>query len=273
MNALLGADGITGLLFSGDAIVPLLLATAVWELLFPEHRDTKEAFARRWFCNYSLMAMSVTLNTLLAPSLAFVTNLALARSPLRWAPGDLGFWLHFAYALLALDLLTYAVHRMFHTVPALWRLHALHHSDVALDVSTTVRHHPGEAVVTAVVLGIGGAFLGASVIEVVAYGVLENVVQLLGHADIRLPGLVEKLANSIFVTPKFHRIHHSSRRIETDSNYGQVFAFWDKIFRSYGGSADESRGTIEYGLRDFRDIRSQRLDQVLLLPIHIKRPD
>lgn len=272
MNTLLGVDGISGVLFSGDAIVPLLLVVALWELLFPEHADTKP-FARRWISNYSLMAISVTLNTLLAPGLAFLTDLALSRSPLRWAPGELGFWLHFAYALLVLDLLTYAVHRMFHAVPAFWRLHALHHSDVSLDVSTTVRHHPAEAVVTAVVLGVGGALLGGSAIEVVVYGIIENVVQLLGHADIRLPRFLERVTSAIFVTPKFHRIHHSSRRSETDSNYGQVFAFWDKLFRSYGGSADEIRGSIEYGLREFRDSRSQRLDQALLLPIHIRRPD
>ena len=272
MSALLDSDGISGVLFSGDAIVPLLLAVALWELFFPEHKDSKP-FARRWISNYSLMAISVALNTLLAPALAFVTDLVLARSPLHWAPGDLAFWLHFAYALLVLDLLTYAVHRMFHTVPALWRLHALHHSDVALDVSTTVRHHPAEAVVTAFVVGVGGALLGCSAIEVAAYGVVENIVQLLGHADIRLPRLVENVTRAIFVTPRFHRIHHSSRRSETDSNYGQVFAFWDKLFRSYGGSADEHRGAIQYGLSEFRDAQSQRLDQALLLPIHVKRSD
>ena len=272
MNALLGDHGIADVLFSGGALVPLLLGVALWELLVPEHKDP-QPFARRWISNYALMAISVALNMLLAPSLAFLTNLVLARSPLRWAPGELGFWIHFAYALLVLDLLTYGVHRTFHAVPALWRLHALHHSDVALDVSTTVRHHPGEAVVTALVVGVGGAVLGCSAIEVVAYGVLENIVQVLGHADVRLPGFVERATHAIFVTPKFHRIHHSSKRSETDSNYGQVFAFWDKLFRSYGGSADENRGAVEYGLQDFRDARSQRIDQVLLLPMHIKRPD
>jgi sterol desaturase/sphingolipid hydroxylase (fatty acid hydroxylase superfamily) len=272
MNALLGAHGISDILFSGGAIVPLLLGAALWELMFPEHSDV-QPFVRRWISNYSLMAMSVALNTLLAPSLAFLTNLVLARSPLRWAPGQFGFWIHLAYALLVLDALTYAVHRTFHAVPALWRLHALYHSDVSLDVSTTVRHHPGEAVVTALVVGVGGAVLGCSAIEVVVYGVLENVVQLLGHADVRLPGFVERLTRRIFVTPKFHRIHHSSRRSETDSNYGQVFAFWDSLFGSYGGSADEGRGPIEYGLQHFRDARSQRLDQTLLLPFQVGRPD
>jgi sterol desaturase/sphingolipid hydroxylase (fatty acid hydroxylase superfamily) len=272
VSALLDGHRLSDILFSGGAIVPLLLGVAFWEVLVPEHEDSPP-FARRWISNYSLMAFSVALNTLLAPGLAFLTNLVLARSPLRWAPGELGFWLHFAYALLVLDLFTYAVHRLFHAVPALWRLHALHHSDVALDVSSTVRHHPAEAVVTALVIGVGGAVLGCSAIEVVAYGVVENVIQLLGHADISLPRFIERSTRAIVVTPQFHRIHHSSLRPETDSNYGQVFAFWDRLFGSFSGFADAGRGVVEFGLRDFRDPTAQRLDQVLLLPLRVRRPD
>jgi sterol desaturase/sphingolipid hydroxylase (fatty acid hydroxylase superfamily) len=272
VSALWDGQTVSGILFSGGAVVPLLLGVATWELIFPEHKDT-QPFARRWISNYSLMALSVALNTFLAPGVAFLTNLVLARSPLRWAPGEFGFWLHLAYALLVLDLFTYAVHRTFHAVPALWRLHALHHSDVGLDVSTTVRHHPAEAVVTALVVGVGGAVLGCSAIEVVVYGVLENIIQLLGHADIKLLPVIERMTQAIFVTPQFHRIHHSSLRPETDSNYGQVFAFWDRLFGSFSGLADERRGPVEFGLRDFRDPNAQRLDQALLLPFRIKRQD
>ena len=71
----------------------------------------------------------------------------------------------------------------------------------------------------------------------------------------------------------FHRIHHSSRRVETDSNYGQVFAFWDRLFGTYGGTANDSRGAVDFGLTEFRDDRSQRLDQLLLMPLHVIRRD
>jgi len=253
-------------------MVPLLLAVATWELIFPEHKEVAP-FARRWTSNYALFAIAVGLTALLAPSLAFVTNIVLERSPLRWQPGALGFWIHLAFACVLLDLLTYAVHRLMHAMPWLWRLHALHHSDVSLDVSTTVRHHPAEAIFTAVVVGIGGAVLGCSAVEVAAYGVIENVVQLVGHADIRLPKLVESAVRNLFVTPNFHRIHHSSRKSETDSNYGQVFAFWDRLFGSYSGYANGERGEVEYGLTQLRDAQSQRLDQTLLLPIRLKVPD
>lgn len=272
MSTLWDGHNISDILFSGGAIVPLLLGVALLELVVPEHKDT-QPFMRRWISNYSLMAVSVALATLLAPALAYVTNIVLARSPLNWAPGELGFWIHLAYAILLLDLLSYAVHRTLHAALPLWRLHALHHSDISLDVSTTVRHHPGETIFSAFVLGIGGAALGCSALEVAVYGVLENVVQLVGHADIRLPTWMARANRWVFVTPQFHRIHHSSNRQQTDSNYGQVFAFWDKVFGSFGGYADEARGPVEFGLRDFRDPTSQRLDQVLLLPFHIRRRD
>jgi len=88
-----------------------------------------------------------------------------------------------------------------------------------------------------------------------------------------LPGWLKRANRLLFVTPQFHRVHHSSSRLETDSNYGQVFAFWDKLFGSFGGFADASRGPVEYGLRDFRDEVSQRLDQTLLLPFRVRRRD
>lgn len=272
MSALWDGHRFSDILFSGDAIVPLLLGVALLELVVPEHRD-QSPFLRRWISNYLLMAIVVAINALLAPALAFITNLILARSPLNWAPGELGFWIHLAYACLLLDLLSYAVHRLFHSALPLWRLHALHHSDVSLDVSTTVRHHPGEAVVTAIVMGIGGAALGCSAFEVAAYGVIENVVQLVGHADIHLPDWLSRANRWLLVTPQFHRIHHSSSRPETDSNYGQVFAFWDKLFGTFGGFADDRRGPVEFGLQDFRDPASQRLDQTLLLPFRVRRRD
>jgi sterol desaturase/sphingolipid hydroxylase (fatty acid hydroxylase superfamily) len=241
-------------------------------VLLPEHKES-HPFAQRWANNYSLLAISVALSVVIAPSLAFATNTLLERSPIRWFPGEFGFWPHLLFACLILDVLNYAMHRAEHALPLLWRLHALHHTDVLLDVSTTVRHHPLEDIITAVIVGVGGALLGCSTVEVAAYGVMETAVQLMGHADVRLPRIVERLARGIFVTPKFHRVHHSSKRAETDSNYGQVFAFWDKLFGSYGGYADDKRGAIEFGLKEFRDRRSQRLDQLLLLPLHAVRPD
>lgn len=266
------SQGIADIVSSGGGIVPFLLCVALWEVFLPAQKEI-HPFASRWISNFSLFAISVALSVVLAPSLAFFTNAVLDHSPLRWSPGELGFWLHLLFAILVLDALIYAVHRSLHAFPILWRLHALHHSDVSLDVSTTVRHHPLEAIVTAVIVGIGGALLGCSAVEVAAFGVLENVVQLVGHASVRLPHTLEYVTRELFVTPKFHRIHHSSERDETDSNYGQVFAFWDRLFGTYGGYADDKRGAVEFGLKEFRDSRSQRLDQLLLLPVHALRYD
>jgi len=262
------ADGfrLIDILGSGGAIAPSLLCVAAWEMIWPEHKAA-DPFLRRWLGNFLLFAISVVLTTLLAPSLALITNAVLERSLFRWAPGEAGFWLHLALAFLVLDALNYVLHRAMHAVPLLWRLHALHHTDLALDVSTTIRHHPLEAVFTAAIIGVAGAVLGCSAFEVAVYGIVETLVQLIGHADVRLANPLDRALGTVFVTPRFHRIHHSSARAETDSNYGQVLAFWDRLFGTLGGYADESRGTIEYGLKSFRDSRSQRLDQLLLLPV------
>lgn len=269
--ALSDGVGVFNALTSGGAIGPSLLLVALWEVFWPEHEHARP-FGWRWTNNFSLFAMSLASTALLTPGLAFVTNVVLERSPLQSQPAEFGFWLHLIYACLALDALNYLLHRAMHQIPILWRLHSLHHSDVSLDVSTTVRHHPLEAIVTAVLIGIAGALLGCSTSEVAVYAVLEIVVQLVGHADVRLPRFLEAILSGTLVTPKFHRIHHSSEKMETDSNYGQVFAFWDVMFGTRSGFADETRGAIEYGLKKFRDAKSQRLDQLLLLPAHLFTP-
>ena len=267
-----GDLSFVNLIGSGGAIAPSLLAVALWEMLWPEHKSIVP-FLLRWVSNFSLFAVSLGLTALLAPTLAFITNSALEHSPLRWAPGQFGFWMHLAYACLVLDGLNYALHRAMHQIPLLWRLHALHHTDVSLDVSTMVRHHPLEAIVAAFFIGVLGALLGCSALEVAFYGVLETGVQVLGHADVRLPSWLKRVSHTILVTPAFHRIHHSSESVETDSNYGQAFAFWDRLFGSCGGYADDTRGAVEFGLKMFRDDQSQRFDQLLLLPLKVGRAD
>ncbi len=272
MIALADTFAIFSTLSSGAAIGPSLLAVALWELFWPEHRNALP-FLSRWVSNFSLFVLSLACTALLTPSLTWLTNMVLERSPLRWAPGEFGFWLHLVYACLVLDALNYVLHRAMHKFPMLWRLHALHHTDVSLDVSTTVRHHPLEAIVTASIMGIAGALLGCSAAEVAVYAVLETVVQLVAHADVRLPRFLESAVERILVTPKFHRMHHSSEASETDSNYGQVFAFWDGLLGTSSGLAEGARAAIEFGLKKFRDSRSQRLDQLLLLPVHIFDPN
>jgi sterol desaturase/sphingolipid hydroxylase (fatty acid hydroxylase superfamily) len=268
------ADGIAlfGALTSGGAIGPSLITVALWELLWPDHKSASH-FLARWTSNFSLFVLSLACTAIVTPSLILLANIVLQHSPAQWATGGLGAWLHLAYACLVLDGLNYALHRAMHQLPLLWRLHALHHSDVSLDVSTTVRHHPLEALVTAVIMGTSGALMGCAASEVAVYAVLETAVQLVAHADVRLPRLLELYAGGFIVTPNFHRLHHSSDKVETDSNYGQVFAFWDRLFGTSNGLAESSRGAIEFGLKKFRDDRSQRLDRLLLLPANIFNPD
>src|SRR5262249_28606853 len=135
-----------------------------------------------------------------------------------------------ALAVIVLDLLDYTLHRLAHRVGWLWRLHRVHHSDTELDVTTTLRHHPLEGIPSALLIGGGGRPLGFTPEEFAFFAALVLLVQLVAHGTLRLPSSVEACLAPVLVTPGFHPLHHSRRRAETDSNYGQIFSVWDRLF-------------------------------------------
>ena len=172
--------------------------------------------------------------------------------------------LHLVCGVVALDLLNYALHRLYHNVRGLWRLHAVHHSDPGLDITTTLRHHPLEALLNATAFAGVALVIGITPTEVLVYGWLAWAVQFPAHANIELPPRLAAMLQRILVTPAFHQVHHSRLQPETDSNYGEVFAFWDTLFRS---ARHRGAAPIVYGLDSFRDARSQSLPRLLAQPL------
>jgi sterol desaturase/sphingolipid hydroxylase (fatty acid hydroxylase superfamily) len=167
---------------------------------------------------------------------------------------------------LILDLFGYASHRLLHGVPALWRLHHVHHSDIDIDFTTTVRHHPAEALLTIVaVFGIT-IFAGVSPESVVLYQVVATVFDFASHGNMRLPPGADAWIRSIVVTPDMHLVHHSAWKRETDSNYGTVFSVWDRLFGSYVANPAKGVSAMTIGLEYRREPQNQRLDQVLVSP-------
>ena len=168
--------------------------------------------------------------------------------------------------LLARSFGQYAFHFISHKNALLWRLHRVHHCDAHLDATSALRNHPLELIAsTAFVLPIILIF-GLSPVVLAAFEAVEAIVNMLTHANIRIPDAVERLARPLFVTPALHRLHHSAFQAETDSNYGNVFSFWDRLFGTYRGDARGSGASFRFGLDDVSRERAANFAWQLKLP-------
>lgn len=250
-----------GLSIAGILAPVTFVGVAAWEWWRPGWQPTAPA-GPRWFANLSLYGLREAAAIALMPW--FAATVADRLPPLWPAPESMpGAVLHAVIVVALLDLAYYFLHRMLHATPWLWRLHAIHHSDLDLDVTTTVRHHPFEALPLLAVIGIAAALLGATPAELAGFGVLAFAVQLLAHANIALPRRVERAIAPLLVTPAFHRQHHSRDTQVCHANYGEVFALWDRLFGTAARAPAESR---VFGVAEYLAPRFQRLGGMLLQP-------
>ncbi len=179
-------------------------------------------------------------------------------------------WFRVPIALLLFDVWTYGWHRAVHRVPVLWRFHRMHHSDPQMDVTTANRFHPGEILASSVLRLAVIPLLGLRFGEVVLYETLLQFLVQLQHANVALPASLEKPMRALFITPILHKIHHSRDQPETDSNYGSLFSFWDRLFRSYRLRSDP--GGIRFGLHGHDDPGHQTLGALWNTPWTKARP-
>ncbi|EDL48363.1 sterol desaturase family protein [Erythrobacter sp. SD-21] len=248
----LGAFGAMALVFALFALVEWL-------------RPAREApRGHRWVTNLALFALDTLAVRLIVP-LLMIGSAALAAER-GWGllnQFELPSWAGGAMAILALDLALYVQHWATHRVPLLWRLHKVHHSDPAFDVTTAARFHPFEIVLSmgfkmAVVVALGLPVWG-----VFAFELVFNLATLFTHANFALPRGLERPVRALLVTPDMHRIHHSAIQRETDSNYGTLLSGWDRLFGTYTRKAG---GQLTIGLEEYQDTRPHKLGWSLLLP-------
>ena len=213
--------------------------------------------------NLTLYLAVQAVTYLLAVHLAIAIQDLAAATPLAVAVATVPAWLQWVWAILILDLAAYAGHRLTHYVPPLWRLHAVHHSDQDLDVTTTVRHHPPEIVMNAFILGTAAGVASLSRDQVATYGTLAFAVQLMAHANLSISNYVQRRIGMIFVTPALHAVHHACHPTETNSNFGEMFSVWDQLF---GTLRMPHRSRPTFGLDDFTHARTQTLRFVLCQP-------
>lgn len=226
----------------------------------PAHRP------RRWSTNALLTALWVFTAPIFPLSLLGASEIAQARGwgMMNWFRPDP---LHaFALGILARSLISYGTHVAMHKVPLLWRIHRVHHLDPHLDVSTTTRFHPFEALAPAPFAIAGIMVLGVSPLAVLLYEVFDAAMVVVAHANVRLPRWLDRGLSLVFVTPDMHRVHHSADQPETDSNYGATLSIWDRLFGTYRRKSQAELAELKLGLEEVRDERVQRILWLLASP-------
>ena len=239
---------------------------ASWEVLAP--RRTGQVKRRlRWPSNLGIVVFNTLLLRFVMPTTA--VGLALAGETAGWGllqQFDLPLWAASALAVICLDLAIYLQHVMFHAVPALWRLHRMHHADLAFDVTTGARFHPLEIILSMVIKLSVIAALGPPAVAVLIFEVLLNALAMFNHANARLPLGFDKVLRHAIVTPDMHRVHHSVIPQEANSNFGFNLAIWDRWFGTYCAQPEAGHQEMSIGISTFRTERDLALDKMLLQP-------
>ncbi len=239
---------------------------AGWEVLAPRRGRSVSRWVR-WPNNLGIVAVNTLLLRVLVPTAA--VGLALTGEARGWGLLNafaLPYWLSVVLAVVLLDLAIYLQHVMFHAVPALWRLHRMHHADLDFDVTTGARFHPIEILLSMVLkLGVVAA-LGAPALAVLVFEVLLNATAMFNHANARLPERLDRVLRWIVVTPDMHRVHHSVVPRETNSNFGFNLPWWDRLLGTYRAQPAAGHTAMTIGLEQFRDQGDLRLDRMLVQP-------
>jgi sterol desaturase/sphingolipid hydroxylase (fatty acid hydroxylase superfamily) len=168
--------------------------------------------------------------------------------------------------VIALDLAIYLQHVVFHHVPWLWRLHRMHHADLDIDVTTGVRFHPVEIVLSILIKIVVALTFGVPALGVVIFEVLLNATSLFNHSNVALAPRLDRLARWIVVTPQMHQVHHSIERAETDSNFGFNLPWWDRLFGTYRVKPAAGEQAMTVGLPIFRDVAELKIWRLLTQP-------
>jgi len=243
----------------------VLLMMALAEYLAP--RRTLNMGYQRWPANLLMVGLDVLIVRIILPAGAIGA---------AWWAHEHGFGLFnllawhdsitIILAIVLLDLVIYAQHVLFHAVPLLWRLHMVHHADRDIDVSTGLRFHPIEIVLSILIKMLVIVLLGAPILAVIIFEILLNSMAMFNHANIRLPLKIDAVLRLLVVTPDVHRIHHSVIKSETNSNYGFNLSCWDRLFGTYQTQPKHGHDNMIIGLEHLQAAPTHRLGFMLRLP-------
>jgi sterol desaturase/sphingolipid hydroxylase (fatty acid hydroxylase superfamily) len=244
----------------------VFVAMAISELIAPR-RPRTIGRRTRWPSNFGIVVVDTLLVRAVFPMSAL--GLALLADARGWGLFhlvELPTWIVLVASVVLLDLAIYLQHVLFHAVPALWRLHRMHHADLEFDVSTGLRFHPIEILLSMVIKLTVVVALGAPALAVLIFEVLLNATSMFNHTNVRLPFGLDRLLRWFVVTPDMHRVHHSILSRETNSNFGFNLPWWDRLFGTYRAQPAAGHETMTIGIEQFREPRELRLDRMLLQP-------
>ena len=252
----------------------LLLIFLTLETLYPR-RPLTQGRKERWVSNIGMVVIGTALTRALIP-LAPIGAALWAETARVGLFHAITIWPILAGALsfLILDVTIYWQHRLFHRVPFLWRFHRMHHADTDLDVTSGVRFHPIELLLSTVLKIAVVAALGAPAVAVVVFEIVLNATSLFNHSRLKIPVRMERYIRMIVVTPDMHRVHHSVHSDETNSNFGFNIPWWDRFFGTYILQPRDGHEGMLLGLPYFRDGKSVGLVNLLRQPfLSINRSD
>lgn len=247
--------------------IGVFLLIVLWELRAPR-RPLSVARTYRWLNNLGIVVMNTLVLRVFFPAAAVGIALLAEEKGLGLLNTlALPVAMELLIAFLVLDFAIWAQHLVFHHVPWLWRLHRMHHADLDFDVTTGLRFHPLEILLSMLIKGAVILVLGAPAVAVLVFEVVLNATSMFNHGNVRLPGKVDAVLRWFVVTPEMHRVHHSWYPEETNSNYGFNLPWWDRLLGTYRAQPRDGHRGMTIGLHRFRQPGELRFDRMLVQPL------
>jgi sterol desaturase/sphingolipid hydroxylase (fatty acid hydroxylase superfamily) len=254
-----------------SAALGIFLIMAGWERWHPK-RPLRLGLRQRWPINLGLAAFNMILMRITIGSFAYLS--AVYAQTRGWGLLNLvpaPPWLAVIVTLIVLDFALYAQHILMHKWPLLWRLHQVHHTDLEFDVTTAVRFHPLEIVLSMLYKVLCILLIGAHPASVIAFEIILNGAASFNHSNVDIRPSLDRKLRRLIITPDMHRIHHSARREEADSNYGFSISLWDRLCGTYTADPQEPQTSMAIGLAPYRKPEELGFLRLLRLPFKALR--
>jgi len=244
----------------------ILVVMFLWELIAPRRPLTTSKIIR-WFSNLGLVLIdSIVVRLFFPTALAGIALLVQQRGWGLFNQFELPYLLKIILSVLVLDFVIYLQHIVFHSVPLFWRLHMVHHTDMDIDVTTGVRFHPIEIILSMGIKMIVVILIGAPAVAVLIFEIILNGTSMFNHGNVHYSQNIDSILRLLVVTPEMHRVHHSTIRWETNSNLGFNFPWWDRLFGTYRGQPAKGHLEMTIGLDQYKEPNKLTLPWLLVLP-------